>query len=113
MINSVALFLASLFFSSHPFVMPPNQPFDRIAGCESHWDWSANTGNGYYGGTQDNMQFWLEYDGNEFAPRPDLASRTDQIAVDMRARDGYFSLNLNQYEAPRGYRPWPNCGRFA
>jgi len=77
----------------------PHSPFDNVAVCESGANWSINTGNGYYGGLQEDMTFWVTYGGLEYAPRPDLATRTQQIAVAMRARD-----------SGRGYRPWPNCG---
>ena len=99
----VAAFLAALA----SWTMPPHSPFDAVAGCESGWDWSTNTGNGYYGGLQESAGFWATYGGLAFAPRPDLASRTDQIVVAIRARDGWGGV------APRGYSPWPVCGRLA
>lgn len=76
--------------------------WDRIAACESGGNWATNTGNGYYGGLQENLTFWRSYGGDEFAERPDLASREQQIVVAERARD-----------SGRGYRPWPECGRRA
>lgn len=76
--------------------------WDRIAQCESGGNWATNTGNGYYGGLQMNMSFWHSYGGDEYAERPDLASREQQIVVAERARD-----------SGRGYRPWPVCGRRA
>lgn len=96
-LNVVLAFLIAL----HTWVMPPS-PFDRVATCESGGNWSIDTGNGYYGGLQMDMQFWTYYRGTEYAPRPDLATRTQQIAVAMRARD-----------SGAGYRPWPVCGRYA
>lgn len=78
--------------------------WDHIATCESHNNWSTNTGNGYYGGLQFDQQTWDAYDGQQFASRPDLASREQQIIVAERVRDGY-----NSYPA-RGYTPWPVCG---
>jgi hypothetical protein len=89
------------------WVMPPHSPFDRVAVCESGADWHADTGNGYYGGLQEDLIFWRAYGGLSYAPRPDLATRTQQIAVAMRARDGWGGYD------PRGYSPWPYCGRFA
>lgn len=76
--------------------------WDRIAACESGGDWADNTGNGYYGGLQENLAFWRSYGGDEFAARPDLASREQQIIVAERARD-----------SGRGYGPWPVCERRA
>lgn len=84
--------------------------WDAIAACESHGNWSTNTGNGYYGGLQENMGFWTTYDGLAFAARPDLASREQQIVVAERARDGYSNRKGEHFKA-RGYTPWPYCGR--
>lgn len=78
--------------------------WDHIAQCESGGNWAENTGNGYYGGLQFDMQTWLAYDGAQFASRPDLASREAQITVATRVRDGY-----KKYPA-RGYSAWPVCG---
>jgi len=69
--------------------------WDRVAQCESGGNWSINTGNGYLGGLQMTMQFWAGHGGLAFAPRPDLATPDEQIAVAERA----------------GSRaPWPVCG---
>lgn len=71
--------------------------WDKIAQCESGGNWSINTGNGYYGGLQFNTQSWLSNGGGQYAPRADLASRAQQIAV------------ANAYYAKAGLRPW-GCG---
>ena len=71
--------------------------WDRIAKCESGGNWSINTGNGYYGGLQFDNQTWLGAGGGAYAPRADLASRTQQIAV------------ANTVYADRGLQPW-QCG---
>jgi uncharacterized protein YabE (DUF348 family) len=71
--------------------------WDRIAKCESGGNWSINTGNGYYGGLQFDTQTWLGAGGGSFAPRADLASRTQQIAI------------ANKVYADRGLQPW-QCG---
>lgn len=60
--------------------------------------WNANTGNGYYGGVQMDMTFWRNYDGPTFAPRPDLATREQQITVAERGL------------AVQGAGAWPVCG---
>lgn len=93
-----------------PAVVTNGSVWDAIAACESHGNWSINTGNGYYGGLQENMGFWTTYDGMAFAARPDLASREQQITVAERARDGYTNTKGEHYKA-RGYTPWPHCGR--
>ena len=78
---------------------PPSGIWDAIATCESHNNWGANTGNGFYGGLQFDFGTWLAYGGAKYAPRADLASRAAQIAVAETLR------------ATRGYGPWPVCGR--
>ncbi|MEI4270776.1 transglycosylase family protein [Klenkia sp. LSe6-5] len=73
--------------------------WDALAQCEAGGNWSINTGNGYYGGLQYNISTWNAYGGQEFASRPDLATREQQIAVGERTY------------AARGASPWPSCGR--
>jgi uncharacterized protein YabE (DUF348 family) len=73
--------------------------WDAIAKCESGGDWSINSGNGYYGGIQFDKQTWNAYGGGQYAPRPDLASKAEQIAVAEKVRD-----------ARGGYGAWPVCG---
>ena len=72
--------------------------WDRIAQCESGGNWAINTGNGYYGGLQFDSQTWLGNGGGQFAPRADLASRTQQIAI------------ANKVYAARGLAPWGCAG---
>jgi uncharacterized protein YabE (DUF348 family) len=71
--------------------------WDRIAKCESGGNWSTNTGNGYYGGLQFDLQTWTGNGGGQYAPRADLASREQQIAI------------ANKVYADRGLQPW-QCG---
>lgn len=70
------------------------QLWDDMAQCESEGDWSANTGNTYYGGLQFSITSW-EGVGGEI--RPDLASRNEQI---MRAE---------MLWERQGYAAWPSC----
>nr|WP_324606754.1 transglycosylase family protein [Psychromicrobium lacuslunae] len=72
--------------------------WDRIAQCESGGNWSINTGNGYYGGLQFDAGSWLANGGGAYAPRADLASRAQQIAV------------ANTYYAKAGLAPWGCAG---
>jgi hypothetical protein len=74
--------------------------WDAVAQCESSGNWHDNTGNSYYGGLQENMEFWRNYGGPRFAPRPDLATREQQIVVAERGL------------AVQGRGAWPVCGRF-
>ncbi|GAA1914874.1 resuscitation-promoting factor protein RpfC [Streptomyces sodiiphilus] len=60
------------------------ETWDLVADCESDGVWSADTGNGYYGGLQLTLGMWEEFGGLDFAERPDLASRSQQITVAER-----------------------------
>ncbi|MEU6867699.1 transglycosylase family protein [Streptomyces sp. NPDC046876] len=55
--------------------------WDAIAECESGGNWHANTGNGHYGGLQFTQSSWNAAGGARYAPRADLASRSEQIAT--------------------------------
>ncbi|WP_426364244.1 transglycosylase family protein [Streptomyces sp. E-08] len=59
--------------------------WDRVAECESGGQWSANFGNGMYGGLQFTQASWERNGGLAYAPSPDLASRAQQIAVAEKA----------------------------
>jgi uncharacterized protein YabE (DUF348 family) len=69
--------------------------WDQLAQCESGGNWAINTGNGYYGGLQFNLQTWQAYGGTGL---PSENSRETQIAVATRLRD-----------ATGGYGSWPSC----
>ncbi|HWE88040.1 MAG TPA: transglycosylase family protein [Pseudonocardiaceae bacterium] len=73
---------------------PTDAIWDQIAHCESSGNWSDNTGNGYYGGLQFNIPTWLSNGGGQYAPRADLATKSEQIAIADRVR------------AARGLEPW-------
>jgi LysM repeat protein len=70
-----------------------------VAECESSGNWHINTGNGYYGGLQFSSPTWLGHGGGQYAPRADLATPAQQIAVAER-------VLLTQ-----GVGAWPTCGR--
>ncbi|WBB58917.1 transglycosylase family protein [Streptomyces sp. WMMC500] len=76
--------------------------WDRVAECESGGLWSADEGNGYYGGLQLTMDMWQEYGGEEFASQPDFASRAQQITVAERILAGMGAD-----------RAWPECAEDA
>ncbi|MFF0486847.1 transglycosylase family protein [Streptomyces sp. NPDC004435] len=59
--------------------------WDRVAACESAGQWSANFGNGQYGGLQMTQEAWERHGGLAYAPSPDLASRAQQITVADKA----------------------------
>ncbi|MBD8870670.1 transglycosylase family protein [Nocardioides sp. MJB4] len=71
--------------------------WDQLAQCESGGNWAINTGNGYYGGLQFNLQTWRGYGGTGY---PHQNSRETQIAVATRLRD-----------ARGGYGAWPSCSQ--
>ncbi|WP_207801649.1 resuscitation-promoting factor [Mycobacterium uberis] len=71
--------------------------WDAIAGCEAGGNWSINTGNGYYGGVQFDQNTWVANGGLRYAPRADLATREEQIAVAEVTR------------ARQGWGAWPVC----
>src|SRR5215218_2102099 len=74
--------------------------WDGVAECESSGDWSINTGNGYYGGLQFSQSTWEAYGGTAYAPRADLATKDQQIAVAERTL------------ASQGVGAWPTCGAY-
>jgi hypothetical protein len=69
-----------------------------IAACESGGNWSANTGNGFYGGLQFSEGTWLAYGGGRYASSANLASESQQITVAERVLAG------------QGIGAWPVCG---
>ncbi|MGW6904896.1 transglycosylase family protein [Streptomyces sp. NPDC054940] len=73
--------------------------WDKVAECESGGSWSADDdGSGRYGGLQLTQEDWDEYGGLDYAPSPNLASRSQQIAV---AQD---------ILADQGVGAWRTCG---
>jgi LysM repeat protein len=71
-----------------------NTAWDAIAKCESGGNWAINTGNGFYGGLQFTQSTWAGAGGLQYAPRADLATRDQQIAIASK-------LALSN---------WPVCG---
>ena len=78
----------------------PHVPYgvwDRLAQCESTGNWAVNSGNGFYGGIQFDQNTWDRWGGQEYAPRADLATREEQIAVAQKT------------QAAQGWGAWPSC----
>lgn len=71
--------------------------WNKVAACESSNDWNINTGNGYYGGLQFAQSTWEAFGGTRYAPRADLATKDQQIAVAEKVLDG------------QGPGAWPVC----
>ncbi|WP_069816548.1 transglycosylase family protein [Streptomyces sp. TP-A0874] len=71
--------------------------WDKVAECESSGDWSINNGNGFYGGLQFTQSTWQAFGGTQYAPRADLATKDQQIAVAEKVLEG------------QGPGAWPLC----
>ncbi|AYN40938.1 peptigoglycan-binding protein LysM [Streptomyces dangxiongensis] len=71
--------------------------WDKVAECESGGSWSADTGNGYFGGLQISQDDWAKYGGTQYAASADQASRSQQIAV------------AEKILATKGTTPWATC----
>ena len=74
-------------------------PWGCVAKCESGGDWHINTGNGHFGGLQFSQSTWEGFGGLKYAPRADLASRTEQIHI------------ARKVVAVQGWGAWPHCSR--
>lgn len=80
--------------------VPPVQngaTWDALAQCEATGNWAINTGNGFYGGVQFDQNTWERQGGLEYAPRADLATREEQIAIASRTQQ------------TQGWGAWPSC----
>jgi hypothetical protein len=73
-----------------------NATWDRVAQCESGGNWSINTGNGYYGGLQFNIDSWRWVGGSGY---PHEASKAEQIH------------RANLLWERQGWNAWPSCSR--
>ena len=71
--------------------------WDAISHCEAGGNWAINTGNGFYGGVQFDQNTWERQGGLRYAPRADLATREEQIAIAEVTR------------ARQGWGAWPVC----
>ncbi|MFF6641327.1 transglycosylase family protein [Streptomyces althioticus] len=73
------------------------ETWEKVAACESTGNWDINTGNGYYGGLQFSQSTWEAFGGTRYAPRADLATKDQQIAIAEKVLDG------------QGPGAWPTC----
>jgi len=71
--------------------------WDALSRCEAGGNWAINTGNGFYGGVQFDQNTWERQGGLRYAPRADLATREEQIAIAEVTR------------ARQGWGAWPVC----
>ncbi|WP_343602036.1 transglycosylase family protein [Mycobacterium sp.] len=77
--------------------VPNGSVWDAISRCEAGGNWAISTGNGYYGGVQFDQGTWERSGGLRYAPRADLATREEQIAVAEVTRQR------------QGWGAWPVC----
>jgi uncharacterized protein YabE (DUF348 family) len=71
--------------------------WDALSRCEAGGNWAINTGNGFYGGVQFDQNTWERQGGLRYAPRADLATKEEQIAIAEVTR------------ARQGWGAWPVC----
>jgi len=75
--------------------------WDRVAQCESGGNWSADTGNGYYGGLQFAASTWNGFGGDKYAQLASDASKQQQITI------------ADKVLAAQGWGAWPVCSQQA
>jgi hypothetical protein len=96
---------AAVAVAEHGYAKPPIPSFLEDAFLCIHrfeGSWTANTGNGYYGGLQMDRAFQTRY-GGDFVVRWGTADNWPvwaQVQTAVRA-----------YQAGRGFWPWPNTAR--
>lgn len=90
---ATAVMAASIVASSGPVKAEPVN-WSAIAQCESGGNWSANTGNGDYGGLQITQATW---DANGGVGSPANATPQEQVQV------------ANRIMATQGPGAWPSC----
>lgn len=68
----------------------------KLAECESHQNWNADTGNGYYGGLQFSQGAWNSVGG---VGLPSHSSKEEQI------------IRGKMLQNARGWSPWGGCSK--
>ncbi len=89
------LFVGASFALSGGVAHADTLNWDAVAQCESGGNWSADSGNGHYGGLQISPATWAANGG---IGSPAQASRQQQIAV------------ADRILATQGPGAWPKCG---
>lgn len=80
-----------------PVINPTNDDvWMKLADCESHRNWKADTGNGYFGGLQFSMGAWASVGGQG---KPSDASSDEQIS------------RGKLLQQKRGWGPWGGCSK--
>jgi len=98
LLTAGALCAAGIAAFAVPARAADSSVWDRVAACESSGNWSADTGNGYYGGLQFSASTWDAYGGRAYAATASGASESAQIAV------------ANRVLSAQGPGAWPVCG---
>ncbi|WP_305095260.1 transglycosylase family protein [Prescottella sp. R16] len=93
---AAALAVAPLALTAAP-AQAASGDWDAVAQCESSGNWSANTGNGYYGGLQISAGTWNAHGGSGL---PHNNSRAAQIQV------------AESILSSQGAGAWPTCGQY-
>jgi hypothetical protein len=78
-------------------VRPYNAKLNRIASCESSNRWYINSGNGFYGGLQFDLQTWHSVGGRGYPHQNSILEQKYRAVLLIKKR---------------GYRPWPVCGYY-
>jgi len=66
--------------------------WEQLAEVSSGGDWKFVSGDGLYGGLAISEQTWKDYDGEDFAPTADKASKEEQIEIaEKMFADGGFT----------------------
>ncbi|KOG44321.1 transglycosylase [Streptomyces virginiae] len=92
-----ALVTGLAFFGASPAGAASSGTWDQVASCESSGNWSAQTGNGFFGGLQFTQSTWAAFGGLLYAPTANLATKAEQITVAERVLAG------------QGPGAWPVC----
>lgn len=79
-----------------PIDTSSNDVWLKLADCESHQNWSEDTGNGYFGGLQFNQTAWESTGGSG---SPAAASMDEQIT------------RGKILQSRRGWGPWGGCAK--
>lgn len=94
---TAAIAAVSVMMSSPAAQAKSGHDWDAVAACESGGNWSADTGNGYFGGLQITPSAWRAGGGSG---SPAHASRAEQIRV------------AENVLANQGRNAWPECGAY-
>jgi resuscitation-promoting factor RpfA len=82
-----------------PSASAATHDWSGVAQCESSGNWHINSGNGFYGGLQFTQSTWAGFGGTAYAPRADLATPAQQVAIAEKVLAG------------QGIGAWPVCGK--